>query len=674
MNSWIEKIEKYFDDIPLAQQPEVRDFLEEYYEKKDTHSATSLEGLSDDELGELLYLDTKIRFNDDLIEKLHKCKKLKILSSDDRLACKHIVQFTNLRILDLYSAIQVSKRLFLLKKLLVLDLGVWQVKRFLEERFLPTNLLFCKIRRTNDENGYDILQFPSNFSNLISLDFSYSKINTILSLSLLKNLVELNLDGNPISIIPSSISHLNKLRQFYLVDCKIKELPKEVFQLANLEVLDVSGNKISILSEEISDLTNLEILDIAYNKLLNLPNTILELQNLKDLRVFKNPFETPQILKSLNLIIEETSYENEIFVLDILKNQKPVAQDYNYFTLKVPKILQTAMLQYIEFFKDYVEATKGKDIIFDVKRDNEGLVLVTNGNIGVTLLELGSYFQEYVALVGQNSEDWILNFEVPRNVMQADILRLKLDRQITSLESDLNIARLESKFLETQLSDAQAQISFLKDLSNSLSKKIDILINGQSTINEPNTDQLLLDIIDQGVKMLERKYTHSLENLHNDVLTDFLREKWYYVTDQTRSGRAKLDAGEIDIMIRKQNGTPYSIIEAFRLASCGEKNKTVAQHLDKLIHDYDTAGHARNFVVVYAEAKDFERLWINYTNYVNQLNGKIDFRVKYPLISFIENTDSSKKTSIKIGVAKHRREGEFVEVYHVFINMFGGLQ
>ena len=78
---WIERIEKYFNDIPLEQQAEVRDFLDEYYEKKDTHSATSLDDLSDDELGELLYLDLKDKLKDDTIEKLRKCKRLKIFLS-----------------------------------------------------------------------------------------------------------------------------------------------------------------------------------------------------------------------------------------------------------------------------------------------------------------------------------------------------------------------------------------------------------------------------------------------------------------------------------------------------------------------------------------------------------------------------------------------------------------
>ena len=170
--------------------------------------------------------------------------------------------------------------------------------------------------------------------------------------------------------------------------------------------------------------------------------------------------------------------------------------------------------------------------------------------------------------------------------------------------------------------------------------------------------------------MLERKHSQQIENLHNDILTDFLRQKGYQAADQTRSGRSKLGVGEIDIMIRKKDGTPFSIIEAFRLNSCGKDNKTVAEHIDKLIHDYDTAGHERNFVIVYAEAKNFERLWTNYKNYLSEINGKAAFRAQYPLIKFEEKSEISDKSSIKIGLATHRREGTVVGIYHIFINMF----
>lgn len=352
---------------------------------------------------------------------------------------------------------------------------------------------------------------------------------------------------------------------------------------------------------------------------------------------------------------------------------KPLLQgDYNYFTLTMPKILQTPMLQYIEFFKDYVEATKGKNIIFDVKRDKAGLILITNGNTGITLPELGAYFHEYLTLIKEDLEKWIPHFETPKTALEADILRLKVSRQVTNLRQDLDLARLENKHLAQQLSDAAGRINFLEDLSHSLNRNIERLLRGK-TADTMDVDQLLLDIIDVATRMLERKYSHQLENLHNDTMTHFLRQKGY-IADYSRSGRSAtgLGVGELDILIRKKNGTPFSIIEAFRLNSCGENNPTVAQHIDKLLHDYDTAGHQRNFVIVYAEAKNFERLWGNYKDYVSELNGKPQFQFqKTPLVSFKEKKGISEKANIKIGRAKHRREGAFIEVHHVFMNMFG---
>jgi len=124
-------------------------------------------------------------------------------------------------------------------------------------------------------------------------------------------------------------------------------------------------------------------------------------------------------------------------------------------------------------------------------------------------------------------------------------------------------------------------------------------------------------------------------------------------------------------MIRKENGTPISIIEAFRLDSCGKENRVVSSHLNKLLHDYDTADHERNYILVYAEAGNFWSLWKHYLDYVNELNNKPEFEGKYPLIGF-EDTEKkfSKKTEIKVGLARHEREGSIVEVYHIFINMY----
>ncbi|NJO92926.1 MAG: hypothetical protein HC831_31140 [Chloroflexia bacterium] len=126
----------------------------------------------------------------------------------------------------------------------------------------------------------------------------------------------------------------------------------------------------------------------------------------------------------------------------------------------------------------------------------------------------------------------------------------------------------------------------------------------------------------------------KIEDLYNDDFTHYLRDLGYIATDQTRTGKALCTVGEVDIMIRKENGTPVSIIEAFRLSSCGTDNTVISSHLNKLLHDYDSAGLKRNFVIIYAEAANYNTLWNNYILYITDLNSKKEFTGKNKLKSF----------------------------------------
>ena len=653
---WIETLETYFEQIAPELQPEVRTFLDEYYEKKDTHSAdlTTFGKLSDEELKEILYLDLNV---DNIPpQKILLCENLKILSlgfTSNNL--DFLADLPNLRILDIFghNVTAHKKKLITPSKLFALSiLSDKSVLNIFDIIIDEDSLLICYLESDNYNANIDLTNrlFPLNSRNLLYLHLLHQNIKETPDLSQFPNLIYLWLSYNQIEEIPRSIQNLRYLKYFFLTGNKIKYLPEEIFELPNLETLYFDNNQVDIV-----------------------PSGIFNASNLKDVRFSNNPYEKMSNAKILSELIIDTDVgiENENDFLQLLEklNESNLQADYNYVTLKIPKSLQTPMLQYFEFFKDYVETTKGKNIIFDVKRDKEGLVLVTNGNTATTLPEVSKYFEEYVSLTQQKSEDWIFNFEKPSTAMEADILRLKMENEIGRLKNAFQIAKLESQHLSNQLADRHAENQFLKQLSQSLSQKIDILISGK-TVKTLHVDQLLLDIQDIAVRMLERKDSQQLENLHNDILTDFLRQKGYQAADQTRSGRSKLGVGEIDIMIRKKDGTPFSIIETFRLRSCGKDNKTVAEHIDKLLHNYDTAGHERNFIIVYAEAKRFEQLWNNYKKYVSEINGKPAFRAKYPLIKFEEKSEISTKSSIKIGLATHRREGAVVGIYHVFINMF----
>ncbi|MCU0445079.1 MAG: hypothetical protein MUE85_09185 [Microscillaceae bacterium] len=376
-----------------------------------------------------------------------------------------------------------------------------------------------------------------------------------------------------------------------------------------------------------------------------------------------NPFEEFPELRNIELDEIMSAEVGDLPLFNLIKKLKFPDTDKKYFTLKVNKELKTPIQQYLLFFKDYVAGAKKKKIRFEVREESDDtLLLVTNGSNEISIEEMQGYFEEYVELTRQNMDKWVMKVDDSVSPMDADILRLQLENEIGRFRNAYKIARIRNK-------DLKKQNETLEQLLIGFSQKPTIInINTQS--EEVDLIKLLMDLIDKAVRMMERKSTKKIEDLHNDSLTDFLRDKGYNASDQTRSGKAKLTAGEVDIMIRKQNGTPVSVIEAFRLDSCGEKNTVISSHLDKLLHDYDTAGHEINFVIVYAEAQNFEDLWQNYQKYILQLGAKPEFRNEYPLLNFQELPGVSKKKGVKVGIAHHQRGDGTVQVYHIFIDMY----
>ncbi len=183
---------------------------------------------------------------------------------------------------------------------------------------------------------------------------------------------------------------------------------------------------------------------------------------------------------------------------------------------------------------------------------------------------------------------------------------------------------------------------------------------------------LLSDIVEKAKRLTERKKINRLEDLHNDDFKHFLMDRGYQVADQTRSGFSGSNAGEIDIMIRNEKGSPVSILEAFRLSSCGPENTVVLDHIDKLLNKYDMAGLPENFIIVYSEAVKFSELWEKYKLYVLNLKENSEFQNKCPILSFTDTDLSiSNVTDIKVGKAVHKRQGVEIVVYHIFINMAG---
>jgi internalin A len=185
-------------------------------------------------------------------------------------------------------------------------------------------------------------------------------------------------------------------------------------------------------------------------------------------------------------------------------------------------------------------------------------------------------------------------------------------------------------------------------------------------------DKILHDLIEISSRVLERKYQKRIEDLINDDVVDLLRTKGHNVSDQTRSGASEsgLTTGELDMMIRRDNGIPVTIIESFRLESCGSKNTAVSSHLNKLLSKYDTQGIKRNFMLVFGEAQRFDNLWTNYTQYIKDINSKPDFNdEEYPFSGISIRTDLTDFANIKVCVSRHHHNNETREVVHIMMNM-----
>ena len=115
--------------------------------------------------------------------------------------------------------------------------------------------------------------------------------------------------------------------------------------------------------------------------------------------------------------------------------------------------------------------------------------------------------------------------------------------------------------------------------------------------NSIDTDSILHEVEDRTIQkklfadvkkacILETENTHSmlskLEDDRNDNIRNMLIMAEYDVADQSRNGKAPggKGAGELELLIRRRNGTPLAILEA--LCVKGVVKKTIKAHFEKL--------------------------------------------------------------------------------------------
>jgi Leucine-rich repeat (LRR) protein len=164
--------------------------------------------------------------------------------------------------------------------------------------------------------------------NVMELDISLNNLKEIpLKVFKLTTLQILNCFNNNLIKIPNEIGRLINLQNFICSENSLIMLPNEIGQLINLQIFYCNNNQLKYLPNKIEQLINLQIFDCSYNQLTNLPNKIGQLINLQEFNCSSNqltnlPKEIGQLinLRELNCFNNQlTNLPNEIGQLKNLR-------------------------------------------------------------------------------------------------------------------------------------------------------------------------------------------------------------------------------------------------------------------------------------------------------------------------------------------------------------------
>ncbi len=231
-------------------------------------------------------------------------------------------------------------------------------------------------------------------SNATTLDLSadllspLSRIDKIpKSLGQLKQLQELNLAGNELSILLESLRLLTQLEKLDLSANQLTELPDWIGQLTQLKTLNLSNNKLSELPESLGKLDQLSELQLSGNQFIQLPICLRQLGQLRSLTLSNNQLTSvPEWLPELTHLQSISFYNNRITDLPPslakLKYLNEIDLDNNPLN---PELAATYAISHnsgLEVVKQYLRAKVATQFTLNEAK----LVLVGEGESGKSSL------------------------------------------------------------------------------------------------------------------------------------------------------------------------------------------------------------------------------------------------------------------------------------------------
>lgn len=256
----------------------------------------------------------------------------------------------------------------------------------------------------------------------------------------LKNqLISINLIGNQLSTLPQFFREFKSLRKLHLTENQFTDFPKIVLEMESLHHLCLRSNKIKIFPVEYSDIDHLNDLQISENLIEKVPLTLENVRKLIAVSFHDNPIidPPPHIMQADTISIINYLHEKKRGIV---------------FHIPISRKIRSAFKQYLVNFNDYVKASKGKEITFEVKNAEEGLEI----EVGIEqsqeeLHQIENYLKEYVQFIKDNIDSLQINYEISVSNSEDELLKLQIKQEIQHLKMKLEFSEFKEKHLEKEV-------------------------------------------------------------------------------------------------------------------------------------------------------------------------------------------------------------------------------
>lgn len=134
------------------------------------------------------------------------------------------------------------------------------------------------------------------------LDLSNKSIAKTDGLQYCINITDLNLTGNKLTTLPSSITGMTNLQSIVLDGNKFTSMPDALFTMPKITSVSMAGNQIAKIPDKINTLTALVTLNLSNNKLDTISANIGKCTGLKNLDLSGNSFRLKSIPRDICLL------------------------------------------------------------------------------------------------------------------------------------------------------------------------------------------------------------------------------------------------------------------------------------------------------------------------------------------------------------------------------------